>query len=187
VTQGLPPAPQFIADGVWTHIVPQQPPQLAGLHAVAVTHAPAKQLWLLAHWEHTPASEPHARFELPGVHAPASVTHPGQTKAMHWPIVLQALFCDWQFWHAAPPTPHAVKVLPPRHAPLSQHPLQLAHNAAPPALPPPVALPPPALPPPAAPPTQTPAPHDCPGMHEEQVRPSVPHANAAVPLWHSSF
>ena len=79
---------------------------------------------------------------------------------MHWPIVLQALFCAWQFWHAAPPWPHAVNVLPPRHAPLSQQPLQLGHNAAPPALPPavPPAVPP-AAPPPVMPAMHTPAAH----------------------------
>jgi len=79
-----PPAPHFIADGVCTHMVPsQQPPQFEGPHVAALTQAPPKQVWLLAHWAHTPASEPHARFELPGVHAPASVTHPGQTNVMH--------------------------------------------------------------------------------------------------------
>lgn len=71
----------------------QQPPQLAGPHVVAVTQAPPKQVWLLAHCAQTPASEPHARLELPGVQAPASEMQPGQTKLMHWPIVLQALFC----------------------------------------------------------------------------------------------
>lgn len=155
-THIVPPEPHFIADGVCTHMVPsQQPPQFEGPHTVAVTHAPAKQVWLLAHCAQSPASEPQARFEFPVVQAPASVTHPGQVKAMHWPIVLHALFCAWQFWHATPPWPHAVKVLPPRHAPLSQQPLQFGHNAAPPALPPPA---PPALPP-AAPPPVIPAMH----------------------------
>lgn len=184
-----PPAPHLMADGVCTHVAPsQQPPQFAGEHIGGITHAPATQVWLLAHWAHTPASEPHARFELPGVQAPASVRQPGQVKVMHWPMVLQALFWAWQFWHATPPWPHAVKVLPPRHAPLSQQPLQLAHNAAPPALPPPAppALPP-AAPPPVIPAMHTPAAHAWPGIHAEQVRPSAPQANAAVPLWHSSF
>lgn len=94
VVQVLPPEPHFIADGVCTHMVPsQQPPQLAGPHVVAVTQAPAKQLWPMPHVWHTPASVPHARFELPGEQMPPSSRQPGQAKVMHWPIVLQALFC----------------------------------------------------------------------------------------------
>lgn len=98
VVHRLPAEPHFMADGVCTHIVPsQQPPQFAGPQVVAVTQAPLKQLWPAPHCWHTPASEPQARFELPGEQMPPSSKHPGQTNVMHWPIVLQALFCDWQF------------------------------------------------------------------------------------------
>lgn len=85
--------------------------------------------------------------------------------------------------------PQAVKVLPPRHTPLSQQPLQFAQSGAlPPAAFPPAALPPAvALPPPAEPPTHTPAVHAWVGMQVAQVRPSLPQAKPWVPIWHSSL
>lgn len=105
-------------------------------------------------------------------------------------MLLQALFCAWQFSQVAPPRPHAVKVFPPRHAPLSQHPLQFGHAGIPPAVPPlvppPVVLPPPA-PPPVLPPTHNPAVHACPCMQIAQERPSTPHAPLVVPPWQSWF
>lgn len=191
--QALPELPHLLELGTWMQVVPSQHPlQFAGPQVVAVTQLPLKQLWFEPHCWHTPPSPPQARFEFPGVHAPASERHPGQAKVTHWPEVLQALFCAWQFWHTAPPVPQAVKVLPPRQAPFSQQPLQFAQAAMPPAAPPP-AEPPAFTPPPAAPPAvpapapQSPALQPSPAMQMEQVRPSVPQAPGAVPGWQSLF